>query len=210
MKSIKLNALCIILLALTYITSCKKEELNPYVKGLPGVYGRGEVAGTFKNLNDTGVSVKFKLKWIDVNRVVSIKTYSINIQYTRNYLDTNGNEQVADLGIVKLKVDLPAKENNVYDSFNITPNQVYELYKSATFKFDQKNLTNVFSGAKARNGSRFDLDDHFKLTWSFKDNNNNEYKWWSVSVANQELYSGAKDINGNSIQSNTAVSWDVE
>ena len=76
-------------------------------------------------------------------------------------------------------------------------------YSSAQFDFGKGKVAAF--GADRPDGKRFTGDDYFQMTWAFTGSNGLVYKWWSVSVVNQETYSSQPAIQGN-----TDVWWGVK
>jgi hypothetical protein len=204
MIKIMKNILAIALFALTFM-SCRKESLNPVATGEPGVYGQGKIlSGSFVGANDAASKVDFQLKWIDVNKKLTMSKQELLITYYRDYIDKNDNPATADFGTKSFKT-MDCKGNNEASTFSITANDVYTLFASGTFDFGTGKVP-VF-GADRSAGKRFTQDDYFKLTWAFTGSNGLVYKWWSVSVVNGEVYA---DAANKSIIANADVYWDVK
>jgi hypothetical protein len=204
MIKIMKNILAIAFLALTFM-SCRKESLNPVAKGEPGVYGQGSIAsGQFLTGNDAGSKVDFQLKWIDVNKILTMSKQELFITYTRDYIDKNDNPAVANFGTKSFKV-MDCKGNNEASSFSVTAAEVYTLFASVTFNFGAGSVA-IFDATRP-SGSRFNTKDKFSLTWAFTGSNGLVYKWWSVSVVNGEVYA---DAANKSIIANANVNWGVK
>jgi hypothetical protein len=202
MKNTMKNLLSIILVALLLV-SCKKEELNPVVQPEPGVYGQGKLnSGSFVSGDDAASVVNMQVKWIDVNRTLTMSKQELFITLREAYIDKNGNPATANHGTKSFKV-MDAKGNNEASTFAISADDVYKLF--ATNKFDYgKGSVDVF-GASRPAGKRFDKNNSFVLSWAFTGSNGLVYKWWSVSIVNIELYSGQP-----AIQANASVTWSVK
>jgi len=202
MKNTMKNLLSIILVALLLV-SCKKEELNPVVQPEPGVYGQGKLnSGSFVSGDDAASVVNMQVKWIDVNRTLTMSKQELFITLREAYIDKNGNPATANHGTKSFKV-MDAKGNNEASTFSVSADDVYKMF--ATSKFDYgKGSVDVF-GASRPAGKRFNKDNSFVLTWAFTGSNGLVYKWWSVSVVNVELYS-----NQPAIQANASVTWSVK
>jgi len=194
MKNTMKNLLSIILVALLLV-SCKKEELNPVVQPEPGVYGQGKLnSGSFVSGDDAASVVNMQVKWIDVNRTLTMSKQELFITLREAYIDKNGNPATANHGTKSFKV-MDAKGNNEASTFTVSADDVYKLF--ATSKFDYgKGSVDVF-GASRPAGKRFNKDNSFVLTWAFTGSNGLVYKWWSVSVVNVELYSNQPAIQAN-------------
>ncbi len=202
MKKTMKNLLSIILVALLLV-SCKKEELNPVAKPEPGVYGQGTLkSGSFVSENDASSLVNMELKWIDVNRVLTINKQELFITLKEAYIDKNGNPATADHGTKSFKV-MDAKGNNEASAFSISADDVYKLFATAKFDYG-KGSVDVF-GATRPAGKRFNKNNSFVLSWAFTGSNGLVYKWWSVSVVDAALYSSQP-----AIQANASVTWSVK
>ena len=201
MKNKITNTLAFIMLALAFV-SCRKESLNPVTPLEPGVYGQGKLlSGKFLAGNDAGSKVDMQLKWIDVNRVLTMSKQEIFVTYYRDYIDKDGNPATATIGSKSL-LTMDCKGNNEASTFSITAADVYKLFASATYDFGKGKVA-VFDATRP-DGKRFTKDDYFQMTWAFTGSNGLVYKWWSVSVVNQETYSSQSAIRGN-----TDVWWGV-
>jgi hypothetical protein len=202
MKNTMKNLLSIILVALLLV-SCKKEELNPVVQPEPGVYGQGKLnSGSFVSGDDAASVVNMQVKWIDVNRTLTMSKQELFITLKEAYIDKNGNPATANHGTKSFKV-MDAKGNNEASTFAVSADDVYKMF--ATSKFDYgKGSVDVF-GASRPAGKRFNKDNSFVLSWAFTGSNGLVYKWWSVSIVNIELYSGQP-----AIQANASVTWSVK
>ena len=204
MKKIMKNILAIAFLALAFM-SCRKDSLNPVKKGEPGVYGQGIITGgQFTAGNDAGSKVDFQLKWIDVNRILTMSKQELFITYTRKYIDKNDNPAVANFGTKSFKV-MDCKGNNEASAFSVTAAEVYTLFASNTFNFGAGSVA-IFDATRP-SGSRFNSNDGFQLTWAFTGSNGLVYKWWSVSVVNGEVYA---DPANKLIAANADVKWGVK
>ncbi len=202
MKNTMKNLLSVILVALLLV-SCKKEELNPVAKPEPGVYGQGTLkSGSFVSENDASSLVNMELKWIDVNRVLTINKQELFITLREAYVDKNGNPATANHGTKSLKV-MDAKGNNEASAFTVSADDVYKLFATAIVDYGQGSV-DVF-GASRPAGKRFDKNNSFVLSWAFTSTEGLVYKWWSVSIVNIELYSSQP-----SIQANASVTWSVK
>lgn len=195
--------LVITFLVLTFF-SCRKESLNPVSIGEPGVYGQGKISsGVFLSGNDAGSKVDFQLKWVDVNRILTMSKQELFITYTRKYIDKNDNPATANFGIKSFKI-MDCKGNNEASTFSLTAAEVYTLFASGTFDFGRGKVA-IFDATRP-SGARFNKNDGFKLTWAFTGSNGLVYKWWSVSVVNGEVYA---DAANKSILANADVLWGV-
>jgi hypothetical protein len=192
--------IAVLLMLTTVFTSCRKEELNPDATPEPGVWGQGKLlSGSFLAGNDAGSKVDMQLKWIDVNRKLTMTKQEIFITFTEAYTDKNGNPATANHGTKSFAVQ-DCKGNNEAVAFSITAAQVYNLFKSNKFDYG-KGSVDVF-GVTRPDGARFTTKDKFVMSWAFTSSEGLVYKWWSVSVVNGEVYVDQPDITANA-----SVTW---
>jgi hypothetical protein len=204
MIKIMKNILAIAFLALTFM-SCRKESLNPVSEGEPGVYGQGKITGgQFTTGNDAGSKVDIQLKWIDVNRILTMTKQELFITYRRSYIDKNDNPATANFGTKSFKT-MDCKGNNEASTFSVTASDVYTLFASGTFDFGNGKVA-IFDASRP-DGKRFNTKDAFELTWAFTGSNGLVYKWWSVSIVNGEVYA---DPANKAIIANANVTWGVK
>lgn len=202
MKRIMKNITALVLVTLL-LASCRKEELNPVATGEPGVWGQGKLlSGQFTAGNDAASTVNMQLKWIDVNRKLTMTKQEIFIQFTEKYTDKNGNPAVANHGTKSFKVQ-DCKGNNEAVQFTISAADVYNLFQANQFDYGQGKVS-VF-GANRPAGARFTKADTFTMSWAFTGSNGLVYKWWSVSVVNGEVYVDQPDIAANA-----SVTWSAK
>ncbi|MFZ9661246.1 MAG: hypothetical protein ACO29O_05145 [Chitinophagaceae bacterium] len=205
MKRSILNILGIAIVTLSMV-SCRKDSLYPIDTLEPGVYGQGKlVSGTFLEGNDAGSKVSMQLKWIDVNRILTMQKQELFVTFYQDYIDINGNPATANHGTKSL-LTMDCKGNNEASTFDITPAQIYTLFSAAQFNYGNGAVA-VF-GASRPSGARFKVTDYFQLTWAFTGSNGLVYKYWSTSIPG---YSGAPIYsNQPAIASNADVWWGVE
>lgn len=188
---------------ITVFTSCRKEELNPVATPEPGVWGQGKLlSGSFIAGSDATSIVNMQLKWIDVNKKLTMSKQEIFIRFTEAYTDKNGLPATADHGTKSFAIQ-DCKGNNEPVQFSISAAQVYNLFKANKFDYG-KGSVDVF-GADRPDGKRFTKADSFEMSWAFTSSEGLVYKWWSVSVINGEFYVNQPDITANYL-----VKWSVK
>ena len=203
MKKIIKNIAAVSFLALLMV-SCRKEELNPVPTLEAGIYSQGKQnSGSFIEGDDAASVVNMQVKWIDVNRKLTMSKQEIFVTFYQDYIDKNDNPAVADHGTKSFKV-MDCGANNVPVKFDISAADVYGLFSSAQFNYGNGSV-DVFDGSRPA-GARFKTSDYFMMTWGFTGSNGLSYKWWSISIADDELLYFA-DPN---IASNAKLYWGVE
>lgn len=158
------------ILSLTFIASllfafsaCRDESLNPLPTFLPGVHaftvfdGVAEAnkantvdnAKAFPKAVQNSAKIDFKTRWVSLDNKLTVNKIEIYVRMMESYNDPDGNPKVADLsgngkGKLIATVAAPAA-NRQWNSFSITPQQIYDAYKTATVAYDKVNKVNVFS-----------------------------------------------------------------
>ena len=158
------------ILSLTFIASllftfsaCRDESLNPLPTFLPGVHaftvfdGVAEAAKAntvdnakaFPKAVQNSAKIDFKTRWVSLDNKLTVNKIEIFVRMMESYNDPDGNPKVADLsgnGKGKLIATIAAPAaNRQWNSFSITPQQIYDAYKTATVAYDKVNKVNVFS-----------------------------------------------------------------
>lgn len=139
-------------LAIFLLVGCRDESLNPNKPWEPGVHGWGvfdgvaeagkaNIAANARNFPLTGqdaAKIDFKIRWVSLDNQLTVNKVVIKIEMRESYTDPDGNPKVASLGIKTVKtIDNPAG-NRQWNSFSITPTEVYNLFKDATV--DRKSV----------------------------------------------------------------------
>lgn len=195
--------------------ACRDESLNPVPAWEPGVHAytvfdgilfNGNVlerpqpyevenARNFPRAVQGSARINFKIRWVSIDKKLTVSKIDIYVKMLEAYNDPDGNPKVADLsgngkGKLLTTISAPA-ENRVWNLFSITPDQVYNLYRTATVKYDNVNSVNVFNnpsrprpvGARFRPRERAaygDVDaDKFVITWVLTTTNGAVFNTWN-------------------------------
>jgi hypothetical protein len=202
MKTIIKRFTSFCLLSLLLITSCKDEKLSPYLEPEAAAHGFGElVNGAFDSANMSASSVDVTVQWISIDKKVEISEIVLFVHFFEEYVDKDGNPAVAVHGSQTApNLVLTGLANRTPGTVKISAEQVYQLFKDVTFKYDGANAVPVFDNPEKPRPAenRFLEGDSFSVTWSLKGKNGLVYKSWSPSVCTELL--GA----------NCEVAWEVE
>ena len=196
-------------------SACRDESLNPVPAWESGVHAytvfdgilfNGNVlerpqpyevegARNFPRAVQGSARINFKIRWVSLDKKLKVDKIDIYVRMLEAYNDPDGNPVVADLsgngkGKLLTTITAPA-ENRVWNTFSITPDQVFNLYQAATVKYDKVNAVNVFRNpARPRPvGARFrprertgygDVEaDKFIITWSLRTTDGSVFSTWN-------------------------------
>lgn len=215
---------------LSIIYACKDESLNPVPQWDYAVSGFGVFDGiafdgkvnnrpqkyessyakNFPAKGQDNTKIDFKLRWVSLDNKLTVSKIELYVNFTEDYDDPDGNPKTADLGagVGKLVATLPSvAANRQWNSFSITPKQIYDLYKDATVKYDKVNAVKVFSNpTHARpTGQWFDGNtDNFILSWRLYTTDGQVFKSWNQSSVCGDVTSVSE------ANSNCQLVWSVE
>jgi hypothetical protein len=215
---------------LSIIYACKDESLNPVPQWDYAVSGFGVFDGiafdgkinnrpqkyessyakNFPAKGQDNTKIDFKLRWVSLDNKLTVSKIELYVNFTEDYDDPDGNPKTADLGagVGKLVATLPSvAANRQWNSFSITPKQIYDLYKDATVKYDKVNAVKVFSNpTHARpTGQWFDGNtDNFILSWRLYTTDGQIFKSWNQSSVCGDVTSVSE------ANSNCQLVWSVE
>lgn len=201
------------------LVGCRDESLNPVPQWEPAVHGFGVYAdipepkdGSSSNVNfanygrnfpltnqtaaDAGV--KFNIRWVSLDNKLTVNKIDIYLDMVEAYTDPDGNPRTVSLGDGGrlLKSISPAAGNRQWNAFTITPQEVYNLFKDATVKYDRVNAVPVFSNpANPRpTGAWIKRTDNLIVRWRLTTSDGLVFKTWSPDgiCADPTPYSQAK------------------
>lgn len=207
----KLNKYILMPIVLTLLVSaCKDEDLVIVPEWGTAVHGRTVLSsGSATNFlsGDPGVDLSFELLWNSIdgeNTVVKIEVFAF---FNEAFIDKDGNPKTASHGgadgVSLLTLEgaaVPANKQTT--SFSISQDDIYALYSTATFDYDEDGTsTPVWNNPDKpdRNTSnlKFIDGDSFEITWKFTTDDGRVFDSWSPSVCTE--FPGA----------NCTVSWAV-
>lgn len=195
-------------LAIFLLVGCRDESLNPNKPWEPGVHGWGVFDGvaeagkaniaanakTFPLTGQDGAKIDFKIRWVSLDNQLTVNKIAIKVDMIESYTDPDGNPKTVSLGsggkVVKT-IDAPAG-NRQWNTFSITPAEIYNLYKDATVKYDKVNAVKVFdnparprpAGARLQGplvvgGKTLANADAFIVTWELTTSTGLVFKVWN-------------------------------
>ena len=178
------------------LLSCRDESLSPNPGWQSGVHAFGIFAdvpepatgastrpntvanvANFPVAGQDAAKMNFKLRWVSLDNVLTVKKMDVFVEMIESYNDVDGNPKSASLGKKLLTTFDPSAANRQWNTFAITPADVYKLYSAATVKYNGTTAVPVFSnpdrprpvGARlAGAGKVKGLDvaaDRFVVTW---------------------------------------------
>lgn len=131
--------------------------------------------------------VQAKLFWASFDNRVKVNKIELYVSFAEPFIDKDGNPAVASHGTKLLTTQdaVAAYEDN---KFTVDAAKVYELYKSATYKYDGTTAVPVFSAARMRTAAQpFVSGDDLEISWRLYGDNGSVYKSWSPSVCTENL-----------------------
>jgi hypothetical protein len=165
----KILSLSLVISLLLAFSACRDESLNPLPTFLPGVHAftifdgiafNGNLlarpqpyevnnAKNFPKAAQGSAKVDFKTRWVSLDNKLTVNKIEIYVRMLESYNDPDGNPKVADLsgdgkGKLIATIGTPAA-NRQWNTFSITPQQIYNAYKSATVAYDKVNKVSVFN-----------------------------------------------------------------
>ena len=195
-------------LAIFLLVGCRDESLNPNKPWEPGVHGWGVFADiaegklgsndkaniaanakTFPLTGQDGAKIDFKIRWVSLDNQLTVNKIVIKVDMIESYTDPDGNPKTVSLGsggkVVKT-IDAPAG-NRQWNTFSITPAEIYNLYKDATVKYDKVNAVKVFdnparprpAGARLQGAKTGAAADAFVVTWELTTSTGLVFKVWN-------------------------------
>jgi hypothetical protein len=189
--------------AITLLMSCRDESLNPNKPYEPGVHGWGVFDGiaeagkantaanaiNFPLTGQDAAKIPLKIRWVSLDNKLTVSKIVIKVDMIESYTDPDGNPKTVSLGgggkVVKT-IDSPAG-NRQWNSFTITPAEIYNLYKDATVKYDKVNAVPVFNNparprpatARLQGAAAKAAADAFVVTWELTTSDGLVFKVWN-------------------------------
>lgn len=221
-------------LCMVALLSCRDESLNPVPTWEPGVHGFAifadvpepkEGASTRPNTTANAANfplagqdaakMNFKLRWVSLDNKLTVKKIDVFLEMIESYNDANGNPKTASLGQKLLTTLDPSAANRQWNTFAVTPADVFKLFGTATVKYDGTNAVSVFnnparprpegarlSGATKVNGLNVGAD-RFVLTWKLTTADGQVFNAW-----NPDSICG-DPTQYNQASANCSLSWIV-
>ncbi len=193
MKAMKIY-LVLAIVSLGVITSCKDESLQVVPDWESAVHGFADVTSTNSDFlyNDPNQDIDIDLKWISIDKKLTVTKIEVFALFNENYIDLDGNPKVAAHGGETGKLltsfeggAVPANRTAV--NFSVTQAQLYNLYQASTFDYGN-GLVNVFTNPDKpqRNATqRFMWDDKIEIRWEYTTDDGRVFNKWAPSVCTE-------------------------
>lgn len=166
-------------------------------EGKLGTSDKANFAANGRNFPLTGqdnAKMDMKIRWVSLDNKLTVTKIVVKVDMIESYTDPDGNPKTVSLGsggkVVKT-IDSPAP-NRQWNTFSITPNEIYTLYKDATVKYDKVNAVKVFEnparprpagarlqGAQVVGGRTVASADAFVVTWELTTSDGLVFKVWN-------------------------------
>lgn len=198
--------------AIALLMGCRDESLDPNKAWEPAVHGfgvfdgisEGTAGGTakpniaanavnFPVAGQSAAKIPFKIRWVSLDNKLTVSKITMKVDMIESYYDADGNPKTVSLGgggKVFKTIDAPTA-NRQWNSFTLSPDEVYTLFKDATVKYDKVNAVPVFNNparprpATARlrpseviSGKTVNADA-FVITWELTTTSGLVFKVWN-------------------------------
>lgn len=211
-----LNKIIITAFAALALLGCRKEELNPVKDWEDGATGLGTIeyasavgANSARGFKANGMDtsrVTVAISWNNYGKDVKINKIVPYVHWVERYYDSTRQQNVeiehlAPLGKTDASLVINNPKLREKNPITITPEKVYDLFKTTMHKYNGPAAVNVFQNPEIDRSDpkkRFRVGDRFFVTWWLYAEDGRIFKTWAVSIQNGEL-EGA----------NTRVSWSV-
>lgn len=192
---IKINKYLYAILGLTFLfQGCKDEDTIKFPVWETAVHGYGKVTDgsptDFQNGDESKI-ISVDIKWKSVDQKNTVTKIEIYATFNESYTDSEGNAKTASHGgsdgKLLLSIDSPPAENT-FSSFQITQQQIFDLYKTATYSYDGSSSVNVFgNNVSTRNTTdkKFIPGDTFAVRWVLTTDDGRVFDSWSPSVCTE-------------------------
>ncbi|WKN29672.1 hypothetical protein PZB74_11915 [Porifericola rhodea] len=178
-------------------TACEDEDLNPYIEPLSGVHAYGQFAEDSPTnfiKGESSEDLNINLQWISIDGELEVDKIDVFVLFNENYVDIDRNPLVAAHGGEEGKFymsiegsEIPANRENT--TISISQEDVFELYKEATFDYDDDgNAESVFSNEfkpSRTDNTPFISGDNFSIRWILYTTDGLVFDSWSPSVCTE-------------------------
>ncbi len=192
MKVLKFYNYIFVFAFLSFLMSCE-DAYNPYPNFESAPHGLGKYKpGTPTSLffGDNKSKLEGDVQWISTDGAVTVDEIDLFISWNEGYLDQDGLPKTASHGKKKLRT-LPAGSARTPQNFSFTAEDVYNLFKGATFDYkDGAGVRDVFNNPKdpSRSSSSYlTTNDKFVFSWAFKASDGRYFDSWSGGICNNSV-----------------------
>ncbi len=191
MNKFKITIYAFLAALLLPFSSCKDESLNPVPDWDTAVNAFGQFTDNSPSAffwKDMNSGINATLRWISVDQLNTVERMELFVTFSENYIDPDGNPRVANHGTKNFLVidgsNVPGNREDV--PFSLTPTQVYDLFKDATFDYGKGEVKVFENPDKDRPAdARLIPDDVFQVTWAFTTADGRYFDSWSDSVCSE-------------------------
>ena len=167
--------------------ACRDESLNPVPVFDPAVHGfcifdgvafdgkinnrpqgyEKDYAKNFPTSAQDQGKVDFKIRWVSLDNKLAVNKIEIFVEMKEYYQDAEGNNKTTSLGQKLITTVSTPTANRQWNSFSLTPTQIFTAFKDATVKYDKVNDVKVFANPKNLRpiGKWFNGSEDFIVTW---------------------------------------------
>lgn len=167
--------------------ACRDESLNPVPEFDPAVHGflifdgvpfdgkinnrpqlyEKDYAKNFPTTAQDKGKVDLKIRWVSLDNKLTVNKIEIFVEMKEYYQDAEGNSKTVSLGQKLVNTIATPTANRQWNSFSITPLQIYTAFKDATVKYDKVSDVKVFANPKnpRPTGLWFNGSEDFVITW---------------------------------------------
>jgi hypothetical protein len=201
MKLLKYISSVVLGFAIVFISqSCRDTKAAPLPVFETAVHGFGDIAAV-KNLAGKSVadtfavsnlakSVPFTWRWISIDNINTVNKVEYFVTLREPYDDVQGNPRTANHGTKAYKTldGSAAPANRAFISATIKPEEIYALYKDATFNYGKgAGAKKVFEQNGRTAAAPWNYDDYVTLTWVLTTADGRKFTEWSTAVCGETV-----------------------
>lgn len=202
MKRIHIYLLALIA-SLTALAGCENEDLSPVPAWETGVHGNGIFAEESRQSFIVGLNnpITMDFAWVSFDGNNTVEKIDFYVTFNESYIDEEGNPAIASHGggdgVLLQTVqgaDLPGSRE--YFSVTVTPQQVFNLYRNATFNYGDGEVSVFENPEKARtDADPFLPGDSFSVRWELTTADGRVFDSWSPTVCSAEVEEATCSVN---------------
>lgn len=146
-----------------------------------------DYADYFTKADQTNQKIDFKVRWVSLDNQLTVNKIDIFVEMQESYTDPDGNPKTVSLGKKVIKSISSVTGNRQWNNFSITPDEIYNLFKDATVKYDKVNAVKVFenparprpAGARLQAAKTGASADVIKVTWALTTTSGLVFSVWN-------------------------------
>ena len=195
LKFIVLSFFC-----LAIVVSCKDDSLEGIPDWESAVHGLGSFSATTDDVNfikgDPSVELDMELLWNSIDNKNEVVKMELFVLFNEAYTDQDGNPKTAKHGGDEGKLFLTLEGaqvpgNKELTSFSVSQDDVYALYSSAAWDYDDDGTDSPVWGVGSIRADRNTTDykfvdgDSFSVRWQFTTDDGRVFDKWGISVCTE-------------------------